>query len=723
MDDNTSTARDWIERHLHLERWNGDEAVVRCPMPAHADEHASAGASADRRAWHCHGCGEGGKLSDLASAIGVPAPVWNGNGIGGVTRLPSSSPKRETARWAIRDRAGELLRWHVRVEDAAGDKECLWYLADGNTPSPKGGTKSTTLPCYGIHRAADLPDRRPATLIFTEGEKAADALTAAVKDFGDPLLILGTVTGSGSSPTPASLADVVEAHRSAGDRHLREVEREPIYLWPDRNDVDKAGRRNHLGERHMAKVGAALVSAGVEPGALQVIDFNDGTKGCDAAEWVDGGCSPSITELMQTAVAWEPPASRPRKESTRPDNPGGLPEIAVIPGTAASWKREAVKAMVAAGPRNDLRSLYASPVTATATGETTGGVTLLRTQPQVDVDSAAKWSADADGGGAGGAVRWPAGELVIEGATDKAIKTILEGAALWLRPHPRRVSDLVPTDPTDGQAADVIEMYRQDCGHAEHPRLRLLRGIVDAPTLRADGTLLAKPGYDRQSGLYADFNAEGWKIPTEPTQEDARVALAQLHDVVQESPFATPEHRAVWVAGLLTIVGREYARGNVPLFAVSANNRGAGKGTLVDMATAIATGRPAAKWAPTGGRRSDAEAEEDKRLTTVALNGTRVLLIDNVKAGDPVGTPSLDRAMTAGADGSMGEVSGRLLGKNIEAKAPWRVVVWATGNNLVTRGDLDRRVLLCRLHTDMERPEERRFHRQSPVDYCIDASA
>ena len=67
--------------------------------------------------------------------------------------------------------------------------------------------------------------------------------------------------------------------------------------------------------------------------------------------------------------------------------------------------------------------------------------------------------------------------------------------------------------------------------------------------------------------------------------------------------------------------------------------------------------------------------------------------------------------MTAGADGSMGVVSGRVLGESVEARAPWRVVVWATGNNLVTRGDLDRRVLLCRLHTDLERPENRRYAR------------
>ena len=710
------TQADWAAALPNL-RHKAGELVGPCPACGTGDDRFYVRGDGGAFCRVC--CPDGSdpaRFKDLLQAAGFEVGK-------AVTRLPlngtgtgTGERGREGGRWHLRDEHGDLLYQHVRFDDEHGNKIAVpWFEADGTTPAR--GVKPRDLPMYGIERAADMPESRPCMVVIVEGEKTCDALRRALAGAEHrPTLVLGTVTSSSTTPSAAALAPVVKAHRTAGARFLRPSEREPIYLWPDHDPDERL-----VGLKHMQNVGAALLAAGddVPAAAVRLISWEDAPRnGGDAADWEAAGCSPSIGELCKNAVPVEKPKrSTGRRQRAKPDNPRSLPEIAVIPGTAALWKREAVKAMVAAGPRDDLRSLYASPVTATATGETTGGVTLLRTQPQVDVDSAAKWSADADGRGAGGAVRWPAGELVIEGATDKAIKTILDSHALWVKPHPRRVSDLVPTDPTDGQAADVIEMYRQDCGHAEHPRLRLLRGIVDAPTLRADGTLLASPGYDRQSGLYADFHAEGWKIPHEPTQTDAHRAMEVLHDVVRESPFAAPEHRAVWVAGLLTIVGREYARGNVPLFAVSANNRGAGKGTLVDMATAIATGRPAAKWAPTSGR--DAEAEEDKRLTTVALNGTRVLLIDNVKAGDPIGTPALDRAMTAGADGSMGEVSGRLLGKNIEAKAPWRVVVWTTGNNLVTRGDLDRRVLLCRLHTDMERPEERRFKRQSPVDYCI----
>ena len=74
----------------------------------------------------------------------------------------------------------------------------------------------------------------------------------------------------------------------------------------------------------------------------------------------------------------------------------------------------------------------------------------------------------------------------------------------------------------------------------------------------------------------------------------------------------------------------------------SANVPGAGKETLVDVLATVATDRPAAKWSPVGGRKVDAEGEERKRLMAIALAGYRVVCIDNVREGDPLGTPALE---------------------------------------------------------------------------------
>ena len=486
----------------------------------------------------------------------------------------------------------------------------------------------------------------------------------------------------------------------------------PVYLWPD---ADSGG----AGRRHMERVAKGLIEAGAP--APSIIAWAGAPPEGDAADWVAAGKKPALADLMSVAMVFTPKrAGRPKKP--RPQPGAGSPSRPVIVkerGHALNMWRAAVRVLVEAGPRDDLRSLYASPVTATATGELTGGITLLRRQPLPprSVSTVTGRSNEEEEQSCSGGIRFPADEMVIEMATPQAVKNKLaEHAEWWVRPFQ---GNSRPTDPTDSDAKDVIERYRQDCVSPEFPRFRLLNGIVESPTLRGDGTLLDSPGYDVQSGLFGDFEGSGWQIPSKPTRADARDAMQLLHDVVSETLFASNVHRSVWVAGLLTVVGREYARGNVPLFAVSANHRGAGKGTLVDLASAIATGRPATKWSPPAGRRSDSEAEEDKRLTTVALNGTRIMLYDNVRAGEPIGMPALDRALTVGADSSMGMISGRVLGRNVEAKAPWRVVIWVTGNNLTTRGNLERRVLLCRLHTDLENPQDRPFKRRTPVDYAL----
>ncbi len=89
-------------------------------------------------------------------------------------------------------------------------------------------------------------------------------------------------------------------------------------------------------------------------------------------------------------------------------------------------------------------------------------------------------------------------------------------------------------------------------------------------------------------------------------------------------------------------------------------------------------------------------------LLSVALAGDRFVLFDNVSSGFSVGGSALDRALTART------MKGRILGKSeMTPELPVNVVFFATGNNLGVRGDALRRIVLCRLETMEERPEER----------------
>lgn len=226
------------------------------------------------------------------------------------------------------------------------------------------------------------------------------------------------------------------------------------------------------------------------------------------------------------------------------------------------------------------------------------------------------------------------------------------------------------------------------------PRMRYLEGIVESPVLRPDGSLLERPGYDDATGLLYQPNARYPAAIASPTKEDAAKAVGELCDVVSDFPFKSDAHRAAWVAGVLTPLARYAFRGPAPLFLMDANIRSAGKTLLADVTGEIVSGRamPRTPQAPD-------ENEEIKRITAIALEGDRLVLIDNINR--PLGSGALDTVLT-------GTVwSERILGKSEKVSLPLLTVWYATGNNVTFKGDTARRCLHVRLDSDLERPETR----------------
>jgi hypothetical protein len=112
-----------------------------------------------------------------------------------------------------------------------------------------------------------------------------------------------------------------------------------------------------------------------------------------------------------------------------------------------------------------------------------------------------------------------------------------------------------------------------------------LTGITEAPTLRAHWTVLSTPGWDPESGLLYEPNAEYSPILPTPTKMDAIHAAERLLDLVRDFPFAgTNEgnsdkrniHRSAWLAGLLTALVRHAIAGPCPLFLFDVNCPGTG---------------------------------------------------------------------------------------------------------------------------------------------------
>jgi hypothetical protein len=226
-------------------------------------------------------------------------------------------------------------------------------------------------------------------------------------------------------------------------------------------------------------------------------------------------------------------------------------------------------------------------------------------------------------------------------------------------------------------------------------RVPVLAGIISAPILRQDGTILAQPGYDEKTGLLFVSDRDWPAIPDRPTHADAKAALQTLLAPFAEFPFVTKEDFAVHVASIFTAIQRRLLEA-CPIFGYSAPAQRSGKSLLAEAVAIIATGKPAPATAVSG------EREEMRKAIMSALReGHSIINLDNIEV--PLCSPDLARAVT------QSEYQDRVLGESRMLRLPTNVLWTATGNNLVFRGDLSSRALLCRIDSGMERPEERTF--------------
>lgn len=229
--------------------------------------------------------------------------------------------------------------------------------------------------------------------------------------------------------------------------------------------------------------------------------------------------------------------------------------------------------------------------------------------------------------------------------------------------------------------------------------LPFILGIVTTPTLRPDGSVIEREGYDSDTGIL--YNALGVtfpSIPSNPTKDDAMAALDFLKGPLRLFPFSSDVHRSVALSSILTTLIRRTLP-TAPMHAFSAAAAGSGKSLLVDIASIIATGESASVTSSGGERASDGELE--KRLGASMLAGDAVVSIDNLET--PLSGDLLCQLLTQTS------AKIRVLGKSEKVDVPVATSFFATGNNLTVVGDLTRRVLVATLEVPDERPELRRF--------------
>lgn len=227
------------------------------------------------------------------------------------------------------------------------------------------------------------------------------------------------------------------------------------------------------------------------------------------------------------------------------------------------------------------------------------------------------------------------------------------------------------------------------------PGVRPLAMVTETPTLRPDGTILDRPGYDPSTSIVFMPGDEYPPIPRAPTQGDATRAMLNLLDLFADFPMANDVARYVPVAAILTMLARPAIAGAVPAMLFDASIRGSGKSLMSHVVSIVTTGRSAAvKTYP------PEEVELEKILASAAVAGSRLMTLDNIDG--VFGCGPLDKCLTA--DDRVGI---RILGKTEQREIAWRCLILGSGNNIVLGADTSRRCLVARIEPMTESPEDR----------------
>lgn len=225
-----------------------------------------------------------------------------------------------------------------------------------------------------------------------------------------------------------------------------------------------------------------------------------------------------------------------------------------------------------------------------------------------------------------------------------------------------------------------------------------LKGFINTPILRLDGSLSFAHGYDRHTGLFFDpLGTKFEQTPSLPTKKQAIEALSLLSDVLKDFPFENEISKSVMLAELMTSCVRSILPA-APLFANDASVSASGKTLLARLPSYLASGKAPCMLSP-----SKDEEEMRKRLGAALMEGCPVICLDNIDFK----LESRDLCVIS-TNSFWNE---RILGESRNSNIETNCQIILTGNNLCLAGDLCTRVLKCRLIPQVERPESRSFDR------------
>lgn len=230
--------------------------------------------------------------------------------------------------------------------------------------------------------------------------------------------------------------------------------------------------------------------------------------------------------------------------------------------------------------------------------------------------------------------------------------------------------------------------------HLIKPGLARLDGVVSAPILRPDGSVLSTAGYDEQTRLFYHSKEEYPPLPA-LSVDSARAARERLEDLFAEMPWASDKiGKAVALSGILSLIARA-TLDRVPAHAASGNAIGTGKTKVPEIATMIALGqKETSSWAAE-------DVELRKLITSKVDTGARYILFDDVPSYQAFTGGTINRLLTSTT------WSDRLLGSSTLCSSDGQVhglVIFVTGVNLNIKSDVIRRTICAFMISEHEAP-------------------
>lgn len=222
-----------------------------------------------------------------------------------------------------------------------------------------------------------------------------------------------------------------------------------------------------------------------------------------------------------------------------------------------------------------------------------------------------------------------------------------------------------------------------------------LVGVSAVPVIRPDGSFVTEPGYDLETGYYVSLSDDiaGIEVPESPT--DAEVAKARnllIDDLFVDFLLKDRSDMAHAVAALLSPFVRPIVR-TCPGFVVNGLQPGVGKGLVLTTISTVVSGA-----APEFAMLPDNEDEMRKTLTAYLHAGKTSIFFDETHK---LASKVLNGCLTAES------WSDRKLGVTERIEMPNVACMYFAGNQIEISGDMARRAVQLRLHTDEPDPQNR----------------